>query len=104
MSDLDVFEITKHSTEIRTRSVDFDEKVPTGVTISSATIAAVELPTLTDRASTVLQSTTGTVSGTTVSFIAKAGTSGTRYKITVTATLSSGDKLVAIVFMTIKDF
>jgi hypothetical protein len=103
MSDLIVFNKTKHSAAIRTETVDIAAHMPSGVTLSSATIAAAELPTLTDRSATVLQSTTCTTSGTNISYIAKAGTNGVTYKLTITPVLSNSDRPIVIVYMTIKD-
>lgn len=104
MADIDLFEIQKQSAERRDRSVDFADKIATGVTISSATATGVEIPTLTDVASTILQSTTLTPSGTTVPFTYKAGAHGKRYRITVTAVLSSSEILTADVFFEVRDY
>lgn len=104
MSDIDIFTMIKQSAERRTRAVDFSNKLANGVTITGATIAAVNLLTQENVASSILASTTGTVSGGNVSFIALAGTNNTDYRVTVTATLSNSDILTADVMLRVRDY
>lgn len=102
-ADVDVFTMEKQPTDRRSRSVDFAEKVPDGVTIESATVAAVKVDTLEDVADDLLDSENGSVSGTKVSFIVKGGEDGGRYKITISATLSNDDVLTADIFLSVRE-
>jgi len=103
MGDIDIFTMRKQPAERRTRTIDFAAKIPTAVTISGATVALVDAET-SESLNSLLASTTGTVSGTTVSFVVLGGTDGRNYKITVTATLSSGDILTADVLLAVREY
>lgn len=79
--------------ERTTRSFDFTNKLASGVTVSSATIACVDLTDGTTTSSTNLQSTTGTVASDSLSvaFTFKNPTEGRDYEVTCTATCSNSD-------------
>lgn len=83
-------------------AVDFTPRLPTGATVASGTVTAIDETTGADASSTVL-SGTATTTTTTVARKVVAGTSGTRYKLTYRATLSSGDKLEQDVRMVVRD-
>lgn len=103
MSDIDVFYMEKQPAERRTRTVDFSAKVPTAATISTATIAMIDAET-SKLDNSMLASTTGTISGGTVSFAMLGGVDGGEYKATVTATLSTGDILTADVLLSVRGY
>jgi hypothetical protein len=104
MVDIDIFSMTKQSAERRTRSIDFADKIPATVTLSSATGVAVIASTGEVVTGSILASGTGTISGTTASFVIMGGSNGVDYKITVTATLSSSDILTADIMLRVKDY
>ncbi|TXH49904.1 MAG: hypothetical protein E6Q97_21635 [Desulfurellales bacterium] len=104
MSDIDIFTIEKQSADIRSRSVDFSKKVPDGVTIESATVLCVVAATNENVSDDMLASTDGTVDDSAVVFTVQGGENGELYKITVTATLSTGDILTADLFMRVRDY
>lgn len=81
---------TKQPAEKRTIAVEYLNELPSGVTVVSGTVAAVDGNGV-DVASTVLTSTTATISGTQARAQVKAGTSGVDYKITFLTTLSNTD-------------
>ena len=103
MADIDFFTMRKQPAERRTYTVDFSNKVPSAVTIASAAVAVVDPDTL-ESHNSMLASTTGTVSGDTVSFVVLGGEDGREYKITVTATLSSADILTADILLSVREF
>lgn len=100
MTDPNFF--TKQPSEQTTRAFEYANRLPFSATLSSATLTAYNLSTQATDTS-VLESTTGTVSGTQVRFRAKAGTNGVNYKITCYATLSNGDILEDDVEMRVAD-
>jgi hypothetical protein len=104
MSDIDIFAIEKQSSERRTRSIDFLQKMPSGATISGATVACVVNSTGEVKSGSMLASTTATISGSVAAFVVLGGENGELYKITVTATLSTGDILTADLFMRVRDY
>jgi len=77
--------------EQRTLSIDLANDLPSGVTPSSGTVAAIRTDTGADVASTILVSTTLGISGTQITFTIKSLTSGLRYKLTFTVLLSNGN-------------
>lgn len=80
-------------------------QLPTGYTIDSGTLSAVDISDNSDASSTVLASTTASVSGTKLTTTVQAGTSGSTYKITFSATLTpSGGPLNEDVYMVVDDF
>lgn len=93
--------ITKRPTESYSTAIDFAGLLPTGSTIVSGTLAAVNRTTgATDNS--VLASTTATVTTTTAAFKGQAGTSPADYLITLTVTLSTGDVLVEEVLLQVR--
>lgn len=83
----------KKPAELYSLSFEYKEKLPPGGVLSSATVSAVDTADGSDKTSTVLVSTSGAVSGTLATFRARAGTAGSSYRITLLATLTSGDIL-----------
>lgn len=104
MSDIDIFTMTKQSAERRTRSIDFADKIPTSVTLSSATAVAIVAATGEVVTGSLLASGTCSISGTNASLVILGGSNGVDYKITVTATLSSSDILTADIILRVKDY
>lgn len=87
MTDLD----SMQPGEQRTLAIDTSPDLPSGVTPSSATVAAIRTDTSVDVTATVLVSSTCTISGTQVIFTLKSLTHGVTYKLTFTITLSNGN-------------
>lgn len=82
----------KQPSETYPIAIDYTNRLPEGLTLSSGTVAALNVQTnLTDN--TVLSSTTGTVSGSKLRAKVQAGVNGSDYKITFTATLSDSSIL-----------
>lgn len=79
-----------------------DEK-GTGVTISSGTVASVNLADGTRSSGTFLSSTTATVSGANTTCRVINGTDGQNHKCTVTATFSDADGLQADLIVEVRD-
>lgn len=83
--------VIKQPAEKLTQEIDFTQYLGSGVTVSSATVAAVRLDTGAAY-NTLLTSTTATVASPLVSFqLAAQGESGVDYRVEVSATLSNGD-------------
>lgn len=82
--------------------MDYTNKLPTGATVSSGTVAAVDLVDNSSASSTVLASTTATISGAQARVKVQAGTNGRSYIVTFTTTLSNGDILEDDVRMDVK--
>lgn len=76
-------------------------KLPSGRTISSATVSAVDNDGTTDN--TVLASTTVTVSGNDLTFHPQAGVSGKWYRFDILITLDNGNILEDNVWMIVDD-
>lgn len=93
-------ELKKISGETITQLIDYSDRLPSGVSVSSATASAVRLN---DGAvdGTVLGTVSNTASS--VSFVATAGTDGLDYLVTVSATLSNSDVLKDLVLMSVRD-
>lgn len=94
---------TKQPAEEQTRGVDFTGKLPTGVAVSSATVAATDIEAGTDVSATVLGSTTASVASNVASVLMKAGTDGKRYLIEFTATLDNSDILEEDIVMLVRE-
>lgn len=92
----------KRPAEEFTVAVEWATKLPSGATLSSGTLVAVDRMTGSDVSATVLASTTATISGTQASLKGKVGTSPTDYLITMTVTLSTGDKLIEEILMQVR--
>lgn len=93
----------KLSTEKFPIQIDMTNRLPNSVTISSVTLAAVDQSTNLDVSNTVLDSTTGTISGNIVKGICKSGTNNKDYEITFTITLSDASILVEQVLMKVRE-
>jgi 23S rRNA pseudoU1915 N3-methylase RlmH len=104
MADIDIFSMTKQSAERRTRSIDFADKIPATVTLSSAVAVVTITATGEVVTGSLLATGTCTISGTNASFVVLGGSNGVDYKITVTATLSSSDILTADIMLRVKDY
>lgn len=92
----------KQPAEAYTIAMDYTNKLPTGATVSSGTVAAVDLVDNSSASSTVLASTTATISGAQARVKVQAGTNGRSYIVTFTTTLSNGDILEDDVRMDVK--
>lgn len=91
----------KRPTEAYSIAVEFVGKLPTGTSLASGVLNAVNRTTgLTDN--TVLASTTATISGTQAIFKGQVGTSPTDYLITLTVTLNEGSILVEEVLLQVR--
>jgi len=77
-------------------------KLPTGASLSTAALSAVDEDG-NDASTLVLQSTTGTISGTQVIIGVKAGAAGKKYKITDRVVLSNADKLEDDIWMYVEE-
>jgi hypothetical protein len=95
-------EFVKHPSEIIVKTVSYSDRLPSGVTVSSATIAAKDLHDASNVSSTVLGSTSGSTTSSATSFTAKAGTDGRDYLITVSSTLSDTEKFVDQILMHVR--
>ena len=93
---------TKQPSETYTIGVPFAGKLPTGATVVSGTVVATD-PAGADVSVTVLQSGTATIVANEARFRVKAGTHGTRYRITLVVTLDSSDVLEEDIDMTVEN-
>lgn len=83
---------SKQPAEQYTIAVEFSGKLPTGASLASGAVSAVDEDE-NNASSTVLGSTSATIAGTQAKVLVKAGTDGKTYKVTFLMTLSNGDKL-----------
>jgi hypothetical protein len=97
-----IAQLEKQSSEKRPFTVTYTDRMPSGATLSSCTVAAYNLVSGT-LASSVVSSMTATIDGDTASVFLQAGTDSVRYKITFTATLSDGSIFEDDVLMAVKD-
>ena len=94
--------IDKQPSEDLVYGIDFADEIASGVSLSSITWSAKRLDTLaTDN--TVLQSTTGTVSGTEGRCKIIDGVDGVDYQLTSIATLSDGNVLEDEILMRVRE-
>jgi hypothetical protein len=93
---------TKTPSEIFTIRMDFTAKLPTGTTIQSGTVSAINATTGADDNS-VLESTTADVSDTEAQARVKLGVHGEDYKISFVVTLDNTDVLEEPVTMLVRD-
>ena len=84
-------------------AVEYAGLSPTGETLVSGTVSALNLVTGTDATGTVLSSPTLTVAGTQAKATVRAGTSGTEYKLTFLTTWSGGSILEDELLMAVVD-
>jgi hypothetical protein len=80
----------KQPTETYTVGVDFADKLPTGASVSTGTVTAID-PAGVDVSGTVLSDTSVTVSGTKALIRVLAGVHGLAYRLKFVCTLSNGD-------------
>lgn len=92
-------EFHKQPGEVETTEVTFDQRMAIGETIATKTITAVETKHDTDKTTTVINSSTISLSNTSVYVKVKDGTDGIDYKITVIVTTSGGNTLEEDVLM-----
>lgn len=84
--------IIKQPLESYTVGFEFAGKLPSGVTLTSGTVSAMNIGSgATDN--TVLASTTATISGTQAVVKVQGGVNGQMYRVTFLLTLSNGDIL-----------
>lgn len=103
MKDEELQEFTKELTEKYVISFDYTNKLPSGTALTSAVLSAYDLNTQAID-NTVLNSTTGTISGYYVKAQVLGGVAGHRYKITTVTTLDdSFSKLEDEIIMKVKD-
>lgn len=74
--------------EVRTLTVSFSGKLPSGVNISSATVAAINAFTDASASAILASGPTASVTSTTTSAVVSNCTLDQRYEVTFTATLS----------------
>lgn len=91
---------SKHSAEAYTKAIDYSDRLPSGATISSVALSAIDLETGASAGSVV---GSGSYSGSTALVPVQAGTDGKSYLITATLTLSNSNVLVGQLKMTIED-
>jgi hypothetical protein len=84
---------TKQSSEVYAVSFQFSGKLPTGASLASCTVAAINTSTLVDASATVLSSTTATISGTLATVTVQAGEHGYDYQLSFVALLSPGSPI-----------
>lgn len=89
---------SKQPSETYTIGIDFTGKLPTGATLSSGTVAAVD-PAGVSASGTVLSSTSATIVANEARIKVLAGTHGYDYRIRFTCTLSNADILEEDVLM-----
>jgi hypothetical protein len=93
---------TKQPAETYTIRVDCTGKLPTGATISTGVVAALDLLG-TDVSGTVLSGTSATIVGDEARIKVLAGTHGQDYRIRFRLTLSNADVLEEDVVMEVRD-
>jgi hypothetical protein len=98
MAVIETFE--KHSTETYSKAVSYAERLPSGATPSSASVAAIDLLDG-STAGSVVGSTA--VTSTTATFAITGGTDGHDYLITLQTTLSNANVLTDQVVMRVRD-
>lgn len=92
----------KRPTEQFSLPVDWASKIPSGATLTSGALTAVNRETGADVTASVLTSSTATVAGTVASAIGRAGASPTDYLITMTVTLSDGSVRVQEILLQVR--
>ncbi len=94
-----MFKFYKQPSETYTIAMDFVGRIPPTVTISSDSVTAVDEDG-SDASATVISSSTS--SGTEVQAVVQAGSTGTDYRITISATLSNSEVLEEDVLMRVR--
>ena len=87
-----VNEFTKQPAESYTRAIDFTGKLPTGATLQSGTVQAIDLSGA-DVSGTVLSGTSAVISGNEARIKVLAGVHGQDYRIRFVMTLTNTDVL-----------
>lgn len=82
---------------------DFTNRLPSGSSLSSGTVSAIDLYDGATVSSTVLASTSATIAGSTAKVKVQAGTHNRKYKITFSMTLSTSEVLQEDVIMQVQD-
>ena len=93
---------TKRPSENYSVAIEWAGKMPTGLTLQSGTLTAVDHGTGADVTGTVLASPSAVIAGTQASFTGRAGNSPTDYLITLTVTLSDGSLRVQEVLLQVR--
>jgi hypothetical protein len=96
------FSFDKQPAEKLTIGVDFDDDLASGETISTAAVTEIDLATGIAPVSTVKDGSES-ISGSVVSQKLKAGTNGSRYKITIRATTDAPHIFEADVVMSVTE-
>jgi hypothetical protein len=86
-------EFEKQPSEQYPIAIDFEDRLPSGLSLISGQISAMDLYSGVDKSSEVLQSGIAVISGTLAIISIKAGANGNSYKISLQATLSDGSIL-----------
>ena len=89
-----MYSLVKQSSESSPAAFDFKDRLPSGMSVVSATVSAIDTADGSDATSLVLQSPTASISGTRAGFIVQNGTSGKTYKITMLAMISGAGTLL----------
>lgn len=82
---------------------EFAGKIPASSSLSSAVVSAWDFTANVDVSGTVLQTTTGTITGTQALVRVQGGTGGHNYRITFRVTLNTGDILEEDVIMLVRE-
>lgn len=93
----------KHVVETYNYKFDFTDYVPTGATVSSATVTAIDLLTNEAVTSVLTGSASVTDANLKVRQLVQAGTAGRTYVLRCTATLSTTEVLVLCTKMHVSD-
>lgn len=96
--------VTKRPSEVIPRSLDYADRLPSGVTVDSVALSAVRLADGSDATGTVLVGATATVTGGTVaSYGIQAGALEEDYEVTLIATLSTAHTIEDVVVFGVRD-
>lgn len=99
-----MYTFRKQPYEEITKGFDLTGKLPSGITLSSATVSAVNAATDIDATGTVLGSTTATIeSSIKMKVKCISGSHGVDYKITFKGTLSNGEKIEEDMLMEVRE-
>lgn len=84
-------------------AIEWSGKLPSGASLDSGSVSAVDTSDDSDATSTVLASSTAEISGTQSRATVRAGTDGKTYKITFLVTLDDGSILEEDVNMRVEE-
>ncbi len=96
------FSLEKQPAEKFSIGVDFANDLAAGETISSAVVSAIDLSDGSDASAIILDGSVG-INAAIVSQTIKAGTDGSRYKITVRATTSAAHIFEVDLVLTVQE-